>query len=261
MVPVDKFSLNKNQNTSKPNNKKDPESGNGNDNECNINEQETYNNFDWNEEDSGKGNNNKDKIIKISKTKNKNSDIEFKEKLNNKMISTVKKIEIDNSEKNDKLNDNEINSNKEKNTNNSNSIDCIQSKTSEIKDNLIKNNDNNNEIYLREKESFELSRFETEKDFDKFMKLKNLYTEPNVTVPMCNNCKEFLNKNNKIMEWDEIRKIISKYYLKENPIKMLFGDTKSDLMETLSNRAEPEKINFEEEEKRNVSVQGRCNIF
>eukprot|EP00340_Litonotus_pictus_P006420 CAMPEP_0170521908 /NCGR_PEP_ID=MMETSP0209-20121228/7322_1 /TAXON_ID=665100 ORGANISM="Litonotus pictus, Strain P1" /NCGR_SAMPLE_ID=MMETSP0209 /ASSEMBLY_ACC=CAM_ASM_000301 /LENGTH=419 /DNA_ID=CAMNT_0010809085 /DNA_START=204 /DNA_END=1463 /DNA_ORIENTATION=- len=91
--------------------------------------------------------------------------------------------------------------------------------------------------------------------------LQNLYKNDNKNVPMCTECEEFLNKHGKIKEWDEIRDIVSYYYLQNDPRKIIFGDCEPDIEETLKEmKYEEGKINFEEEHK-NVSMQGKCQIF
>jgi len=97
----------------------------------------------------------------------------------------------------------------------------------------------------------------SEESFNKEKEFKN--------ISCCQTCKEFLIKHNKIEEWDEIKFIIGKYFLKEDGEKLLFGNTSSDKELVLNSRKsniKGEEIeNFEEEEVKNVSLQGKCSIF
>ena len=87
----------------------------------------------------------------------------------------------------------------------------------------------------------------------------NIYKDHNKSIHMCYECKDLLINTNKIIEWDTLREIVRKYYLKEDSKFILFGENDSDL-DILLKDYSTEGKNYENESK-NHSMNGKCNIF
>lgn len=197
--------------------------------------------------------------IKIETDSNKQNKSEVKEKKNKDSSNKNAFLSIDETDNNDIT--------KQTDTNNDDKIDTYNQK-----ENKNSQNTHDNEECNMQREKPSISKYTMNKSNDILQStlnnktedynfIKTLYKDTSYKAEMCDDCKEFLNKHNKIEEWDQIRKTISDFYLKDNPIKVLFGKEASDVVETLKEKVKTKNdINFEEEPK-NVSMQGRCSIY
>lgn len=76
---------------------------------------------------------------------------------------------------------------------------------------------------------------------------------------MCPLCKDFLNENNQIEEWNEIHEILYKCYKKKDPSFILFGKEESDLEQIKKEYIQNGLENWEEGGP-NLSMNNNCVI-